>query len=72
MHCDYYNSTCKDKDGCVDDVEICHVDDHKYHCFVLWSLGANGTVNVSMKVKAGITIFFSYNQYFKIYMALSA
>ncbi|CAH1114238.1 unnamed protein product [Psylliodes chrysocephalus] len=49
MHCDYYNSTCKDKDGCVDDVEICHVDDHKYHCFVLWSLGANGTVNVSMK-----------------------
>ncbi|XP_056648683.1 activin receptor type-2A isoform X1 [Diorhabda sublineata] len=48
IQCEYYNSTCKEKNGCQD-VEICHIDDQKHHCYVLWSVGENGTFTVKLK-----------------------
>ncbi|CAG9859553.1 unnamed protein product [Phyllotreta striolata] len=46
--CESYNSTCNKKGACPAEEE-CPVDDQKYHCYVLWSVGPNGTFNVSLK-----------------------
>nr|WAH70830.1 punt [Colaphellus bowringi] len=47
--CEYYNSTCKEQEGCPD-VEECgpSIDGQQIHCYVLWSIH-NGTMNVSLK-----------------------
>nr|XP_023015865.1 activin receptor type-2A isoform X1 [Leptinotarsa decemlineata]XP_023015866.1 activin receptor type-2A isoform X1 [Leptinotarsa decemlineata] len=47
--CEFYNSTCKEQEGCPT-VEECaqSVDGQQIHCYALWSL-QNGTMNVSLK-----------------------
>lgn len=55
--CEYYNSTCNGAGhlGCME-VEQCGppVEGQQNHCYVLWSIQEDGTVNVSLKVKFNI------------------
>lgn len=50
--CEYYNSTCNGAghSGCME-VEQCGppVEGQQNHCYVLWSVQEDGTVNVSLK-----------------------
>ncbi|CAG9823217.1 unnamed protein product [Phaedon cochleariae] len=47
-HCEYYNSTCKEQEGCMDEVECAH-DGHHTGCFVLWSIKEDGATDVFLK-----------------------
>lgn len=52
--CEFYNSTCNGPGhpGCMEVEECGHTTEgQRNHCYVLWSIQEDGTVNVSLKVK---------------------
>lgn len=51
-HCEYYNGTCNGagQSGCTEVEECGHpTDGQQNHCYVLWSVQEDGTMNVSLK-----------------------
>lgn len=51
--CEFYNATCNSPGGC-NEVQICENpgEGKRNHCYVVWSLMEDGTMNITLKVTA--------------------